>query len=152
MNMATPVWMVFSLSAYLTVDASPVRVRSLRGRLPLLYMPRATGSPVTVETWRHVILFCPAPFATRGPSRSLRGCHSNARVRNTILPSSIHFLSYLIFSLNFIFLHLTKYGLEYSSAGPRERIWNNDWDNEHAYFATCTKWNTGAIKTTQKIS
>lgn len=103
MNMATPVWMVFSLSAYLTVDASPVRVRSLRGRLPLLYMPRATGSPVTVETWRHVILFCPAPFATRGLSRSLRGCHSNARVRNTILPSSIHFLSYLIFSLNFIF-------------------------------------------------
>lgn len=48
--MVSPVRMVFSLLAYLTVDASSVRVRSLRGRLPLLYMPRATGSPVTVET------------------------------------------------------------------------------------------------------
>lgn len=48
--MATPVWMVFAPAAYLTVDASPVRVRSLRGCLPVLYMPRATGSPVTVET------------------------------------------------------------------------------------------------------
>lgn len=122
--MATPVWMVFALAAYLTVDASPVRVRSLRGRLPLLYMPRATGSPVTVETWRHVILFCPAPFATRSLSRSLGGCHSNARVRNTILPSFIHFLYYLTFCLNFIFLDLTKYGLEYSS--PGQSIWNND--------------------------
>lgn len=47
---AAPVWMVFALVAYLTTDASQVRVRSLRGRLPLLYMPRATGSPVAVET------------------------------------------------------------------------------------------------------
>lgn len=81
---AVPVWMVFALVAYLTTDASQVRVRSLRGRLPLLYMPRATGSPVAVETWRHAILRCLPPFAMRGPSRAPGGYHSNTMGRHKI--------------------------------------------------------------------
>lgn len=100
--MAPPVWMLFVLASYLTADASPVRVRSLRGRLPLLYKPRATGSPVVVETWRHVILCCPTPFLTRDQSRSLSGCQSNARSRNTIWVSAIVFF-FFFFKLNVVY-------------------------------------------------
>lgn len=105
--MAPPVWMVFALAAYLTADASPVRVHSLRGRLPLLYKPRATGSPVVVETWRQVIPSCLTPFATRGLSRSPSGCYSNARGRNTIWLSSIGF--FLIFIYLFIFTFFFRF-------------------------------------------
>lgn len=128
--------MLLVLAAYLAADTSLVRVRSLRGRLPLLCKPRATGSPVVVETWRHAILRCPSPFVTRGLSRSLSGCHSNTRGRNTIW----------VCSIGFFLFYFNKRGCNIHNVSRIQTVYS-DGDNGDAYckLVTCMWWNTSAI-------